>query len=243
MSTQSMTPLAGQATLVGSWHALTQVSAGAKLAHTKAAVAAVFPSWAPLNNAILLDETNPRASVGQLAELYAKAGVESWALWLPSPATSLDEPSRLEELDGMKRETATLVMSLPLPPPLREQDGVVRTSVTGAARASDEPVSADDLPEPDPSCRIDGWAMVDGSSGVAGAWSYLHGTDCGIYAVGTVSEWRRRGLARALMQHVLSDAYRRGARTATLQSTAMGQSLYTSLGFSVVGRYEEWVPA
>lgn len=246
MSTQSMAPLAGQATLIGSWHALAQISAGAKLAHTKVAVAAVFPSWAPLNNAILLDQTDPRASVGQVAELYTRAGVESWALWLPSPATSLDEPSHLDELDGMKLESATLVMRLPLPQlpqALREHDGVVRTSVAAAARASDEPVPADDLDEPDPSCRIDGWVMVDGSSAVAGAWSYLHGTDCGIYAVGTVPEWRRRGLARALMLHVLSDAYRRGARTATLQSTAMGQSLYTSLGFSVVGRYEEWVPA
>jgi hypothetical protein len=166
-----MAPLAGQATLIGSWHALAQISAGAKLAHTKVAVAAVFPSWAPLNNAILLDQTDPRASVGQVAELYTRAGVESWALWLPSPATSLDEPSHLDELDGMKLESATLVMRLPLPQlpqALREHDGVVRTSVAAAARASDEPVPADDLDEPDPSCRIDGWVMVDGSSGSPG---------------------------------------------------------------------------
>ena len=55
--------------------------------------------------------------------------------------------------------------------------------------------------------------------------------------------FRRRGLARGLMQGVLGDAYRRGARTATLQSTPMGVPLYRSLGFEPVGRYDEWVPA
>jgi len=85
--------------------------------------------------------------------------------------------------------------------------------------------------------------MVRDGLAVAGAWSLIEDTDCGIYAVATVPEWRRRGVARALMQGVLGDAYRRGARTATLQSTPMGVPLYTSMGFTPVGRYEEWVPA
>jgi hypothetical protein len=45
------------------------------------------------------------------------------------------------------------------------------------------------------------------------------------------------------VEHVLADAYRCSARTATLQSTPMGQPLYESLGFQAVGRYEEWVSA
>ena len=68
------------------------------------------------------------------------------------------------------------------------------------------------------------------------------GTDVGIYSVGTAIEYRRRGLARALMQHLLAVAWQRDARTATLQATPMGQALYESLGFEAVGRYEEWVP-
>ena len=35
---------------------------------------------------------------------------------------------------------------------------------------------------------------------------------------------------------------RASPRTATFQSTRMGQRLYSSLGFEAVGRYEEWVP-
>ena len=50
-----------------------------------------------------------------------------------------------------------------------------------------------------------------------------------------------QGVGRTLMEHVLADARRRGARTASLQSTRMGQPLYESLGFTPVGRYEEWV--
>lgn len=52
---------------------------------------------------------------------------------------------------------------------------------------------------------------------------------------------RRRGLARALMLHVLADAWHKGARTASLQSTRTGRPLYAGLGFRPVGRYEEWV--
>jgi ribosomal protein S18 acetylase RimI-like enzyme len=88
-----------------------------------------------------------------------------------------------------------------------------------------------------------GWVAVDGEVAIAGATSFLHGSECGIYAVGTAPPWRRRGIARRLVEHALADAARRGARTMTLQSTPMGQRLYESLGFEPVGRYEEWVPA
>jgi ribosomal protein S18 acetylase RimI-like enzyme len=83
--------------------------------------------------------------------------------------------------------------------------------------------------------------MVRGGVAVAGAWSFEHGRDCGIYTVGTMRNWRRQGLARMLVEHVLADAQRRGARTASLQSTPMGQHLYRSLGFEPAGRYEEWL--
>jgi GNAT superfamily N-acetyltransferase len=75
---------------------------------------------------------------------------------------------------------------------------------------------------------------------VSSAWSFRHGTDCGIYAAETVPGWRRRGLATALLRHVLGVAEAEGARTATLQSTRMAQGVYESLGFVAAGRYEEW---
>lgn len=127
-------------------------------------------------------------------------------------------------------------------PGRRRHAGVVRASVAAATRAAgDEPVPLVELGEPDDALGLAAWAMVQDGMAVAGAWSLLHDGDCGIYTVGTLPEWRRRGLARALTEHILGDAHRHGARTATLQSTPMARRLYESLGFAPVGRYEEWI--
>lgn len=105
-----------------------------------------------------------------------------------------------------------------------------------------EAVRATDLGEPESLPGLAAWAFVHGELAVAGMWSFLHEYDCGIYGLETVAQWRRRGFARALVEHVLADALQRGARTATLQSTRMGRPLYESLGFEAAGSYEEWIP-
>jgi hypothetical protein len=213
---------------------------------TPSTVAAVFPAWAPLNNAIVLTEPSPHnasAAAAELNDVYRRAGITSWAMWLPSSAVRLSEPDQLTGLEGMRRDETTLVMELALthaPPPA---DGVIRTSIDAATRAGDDPIPSSQLPAPSGDTGVQGWVIVRDRLAVAGAWSLVEGGDCGIFAVATVPQWRRRGLARALMQSVLADAHRQGARTATLQSTPMGEPLYTSLGFEPVGRYEEWVPA
>ena len=90
--------LPGQDTLVGSWTALAQLSPGAKLIHSSTVVAAVFPCWPALNNAIMLttpDSTTTASAVSQLAPGYAEGGVEAWALWIPSRATDLVSRERI----------------------------------------------------------------------------------------------------------------------------------------------------
>ena len=245
MVTHAATGPAGQDTLLVSWAALARLSAGARLTRTEAAVAAVFPQCSALSNAILLDPVTTDTASGaaaDLVELYATAGVTSWALWLPTPVTDLDAPDEVHAVSGMTRDTTTLVMTLEVPCGLPSHPGVRRTPPATAGRAGDEPVPAADLPDPDGVAGLDAWVLVHDELAVVGAWSYLHGTDVGIYAVGTVPDRRRRGLARTLMLHVLADAHRRGARTASLQSTRLGRPLYASLGFRPTGRYEEWVP-
>lgn len=173
--------LFGQDTLIGSWAALGVLSPGAHLQRARTSLAAVFPAWLPLNNAILLDP--------------------------PTTATASAAAVELHDV-----------------------------------YADDEPVPADRLPMPDHMLDVLGWSIVVGEYAVAGAWSNQSGTDVGIYAVETVPCWRRRGLAKRLMR-VLADAYRHGARTASLQSTQMSLPLYTSLQFRPAGRYDEWVPS
>jgi GNAT superfamily N-acetyltransferase len=235
------TVLPGQDTLLASWGALAQLSPGARVIRSRTTDRAVFPSWMPLNNAILLNAHDAAAVASQLTSVYADAGVDVWALWMPSSVTDLDAPDAVLEVGDLKRDTTTLVMQAALTPRLRYHNGVVRTSIATATRATDEPVPAADLGPPDRVPALSAWVMVHDDLAVAGAWSFLHRSDCGIYAVGTVPDWRRRGFARSLMEHVLADAQGRGARTATLQSTRMGQPLYESLGFEPVGRYEEWI--
>lgn len=237
--------LPGEETLLACWNALAQLSPGARLIRSPSgAPAAVFPVWAPLNNAILVDAEDTAARAAIAAELdliYAGAGVETWALWMPSRTTDLDSPDEVRDVGKLTRDTTTLVMRASLPDEPRTQDRVLRTSIATATRASDEPVRVADLGAPDGPPGLSAWVLVRDGLAVAGAWSYLHDADCGIYAVGTSPQWRRKGLARTLMTQVLADARQQGARTATLQATRMGRQLYESLGFEAVGRYEEWV--
>lgn len=244
------TVLPGQSTLLGSWRALAALSPAARLVDDPAGTAAVFPAWAALNNAIVADAglRDPAAAGSGLARHYVAAGVPHWALWLPSARTDLDAPDDGPPVPGFARDTSTLVMCARLGSgraavhPGDPHHGVRRTSIASATLATDDPVPAAELEPPDGVPGLDGWVLVERGRAVVGAWSYLLGDDCGIYTVGTVPAWRRRGLAAALLRRVLAVAVARGARTATLQSTRMGQPLYAGLGFVPAGRYEEWVP-
>lgn len=238
--------LPGQETLLACWQTLADISPGARLVRSVVAAAAVFPSWTPLNNAITLhgrDSASAAAAASkQLASVYADAGVDVWALWVPSRAADLDAPDAVGAVGRLTRDTTTLVMQAVVPQGLRLRADVVPASIAAATRAAgDEPVPAADLGQPETAPGLSAWVMVQDDVAVAGAWSFLHDEDCGIYTVGTLPGWRRRGFARSLVEHVLADARHRGARTATLQSSRMAQRLYESLGFEPVGRYEEWV--
>jgi GNAT superfamily N-acetyltransferase len=237
--------LPGELTLLGSWRALARESREAHLTCTPAGLAAVFPHCAPLNNAVLrgpATRATASAAVVELQAVYTAAGVESWALWLPSPATTFDAPDSVAAVEGMTRDTTTLVMTLDVPAGLPADPAVVRTTVTTAERATEEPVPVDQLPGPPNAVdAVQGWVLTLDEVAIAGAWTYRNGTDVGVYAVGTTPDRRRRGHARTLILHVLAEARRHGVRTASLQSTRMGRRLYESLGFRAVGRYDEWV--
>jgi GNAT superfamily N-acetyltransferase len=237
--------LPGQATLLACWAALAQISHGARVIRSATTSAAVFPDWTPLNNAILLDTPDrATAAASRLAHVYASAGVDAWALWLPSEIADLDAADRpWSEVAGLTRDTTTLVMRTTLPKALRRHTAVVSTSIKTATRAGETPIPVAELEPSDGVPDLFAWVLVHDGVAVSGAWSFLHLFDCGVYAVETLPEFRRRGFARALVEHVLAEARARGARTASLQSTRAGQPLYETLGFTAAGRYEEWASA
>ena len=237
--------LPGQDALIGSWEALTGHSLDARVLRTDSTLIAVFPSWTPLNNALLL--ADPGQSTAEDAAkdawiAFRRVGVNAWALWIPDRRADLDGPGAVTSIRGMVRDTTTLVMTRTLSGGLPSHPGVRRTTIDAATLATDEPVPVEQLPHVGERRDLEGWVLVQAGHAVAGAWAYRHTRECGLYAVGTVAGWRRQGLAAALVRHILADAHRRGARTASLQSTRMGRQLYASLGFTAVGRYEEWIP-
>ncbi len=75
-------PLPGEDTLVACWGALARTSPGATVVQSSSAIVASFPSFAPMNNAIM--STTRRvvdlaAENERLKAAYRLAGIPSWA--------------------------------------------------------------------------------------------------------------------------------------------------------------------
>jgi predicted GNAT family acetyltransferase len=81
-----------------------------------------------------------------------------------------------------------------------------------------------------------------GLESVSTAMAFDCGDDCGIFNVGTLDGYRRRGFGTALTVTQLYDARARGCRTASLQSTLMAERIYAAVGFRDHGRFLEYVP-
>jgi len=243
-STSVASVLPGQATVLACWAALAERSPGARMVAAPGATAAVFPAVSYLNNAVLTDLDALGAALPALTARYAEAGIASWAVWVPARSPAFDGfTDRCAAVAGLTRDITTLVMRADIAPDLESDLRVVRASYAAVERLAltEQPLPATELGEPDDIDELAVWALVEDGLAVASAYTYQRGDDCGVYTVGTIPAYRRRGFGRALAAHALADARTRGARTATLQSTPMGESLYRSLGFRAAGRYEEWV--
>lgn len=73
--------------------------------------------------------------------------------------------------------------------------------------------------------------LRDGGAFVCVALTLTVGDDLGIHYVATEASHRRRGLASRLLRSLLAAAREKGLRTATLQASADGLSVYERLGF------------
>jgi GNAT superfamily N-acetyltransferase len=71
--------------------------------------------------------------------------------------------------------------------------------------------------------------LPDGVVGTALLCTH-HGV-AGFHMAGTRPEHRRKGVTRRMMHHLMAEARARGLRYAILQASAMGEPLYTQLGF------------
>jgi GNAT superfamily N-acetyltransferase len=63
------------------------------------------------------------------------------------------------------------------------------------------------------------------------------GDMAGIYWVGTLPAWRRRGLGAAVTAHAVQVGAERGCRVASLQASKMGAPVYRRMGFALAREY------
>jgi len=77
---------------------------------------------------------------------------------------------------------------------------------------------------------------------VATAMLMRTGDVAGIYSVGTLPEWRGRGIGEAVTWHAVERGRELGCTMASLQASEMGQPVYERMGFRTVSRYRTYVP-
>ncbi len=81
----------------------------------------------------------------------------------------------------------------------------------------------------------EGWIGYAGGMPVSTAATLAAGDVVGLYSVGTLPEYRRRGFAAEISRHAVLQAYERhGVRLAVLEATRPGEGVYRKLGFREV---------
>jgi ribosomal protein S18 acetylase RimI-like enzyme len=227
----------GVETLLASWEAYAEGSAGAALHRLDGVSAAVFPAEPErgiYNNALLFELD----AVAAMESLYARAGVERFAAWVHESDSALAHEL---ERRGYVLDTTTRAMGMSLAdlvaprPELDLADGdwaeYLRLFDLSPELLNEEVAARFYL-------RI---ARLDGES-VAASLAFDRDGDCGVYNVGTLGRARRRGFGSAVTLLALHEARDRGCTTASLQATPMAERLYAALGFRDLGRYLEYVP-
>lgn len=180
-----------------------------------------------------------------LRDAYEAAGVRAWTVWVPDQdrvsagrlaalGHLLDSTPRsmlldLEELSG-RDEELDFARGVAWPEVCAVNDAAYGLEAGTFERGLG---SKPDRKMRGYGARHDGWlASVLGT--------VLHEGDCGVYVVATLPEARRRRLAGRLLHRALLDAREHGCTTSTLQSSAMGASVYRRLGYRDLGGLEMW---
>ena len=234
----------GAATLLASWQAYARGARGAVVIRSAGVAAAVFPAGPErvfLNNALLerhLAAAQRAHALAVMEAAYASAGIARFAAWVHEndQAMRADLQARGYAVAETTRAMGVVLRDLRVP----------RLAIDLAAPTWSEYLRIVGVPpgfggRADRSLFHVRIAALDGS-GAAAAMAFDCGDDCGIYNVATAEHARRRGLGTALTALLAHDAMARGCHTASLQSTAMAEGIYTALGFRDLGQILEYTP-
>ena len=213
-----------------------------------ASVSPATPERSIFNSVYASDPEVLPTAIDDLEARYEAAGVRAWTVWLPGGHHLGPEllARRGHAHDGAPRSMALELAEL-VPPRRALPAGVTLLGgdVREVAAINDRAYGLDRawtaaLTRPS-GLRVQ-WAVaaLDGEP-VACAGAIDSGDDdvC-ITAVGTVPEMKGNGLAGHLITALLTDAGQRGVRTASLQASRAGATVYERLGFRDVGWVDLW---
>lgn len=220
-------------------------------AHTGAQIATFNPTVVldlPADVAGLLDAA---------AEFHARHASPAWVVAVREPDVAAFAPAATAAGFEMAEEQPFMVLdSIPavdLPDGLavrRAEDlDAIRLHYEIVSRAFDMPLEAIEIIISE--ALVDERAPVfigevDGEPVTTSMLVVSEGTGvraAGVYDVGTLASHRGRGLGAAMTAYAAEvGRFAHGCEVATLQSSAMGLSVYEAMGFRTVTRWQMWTP-
>jgi GNAT superfamily N-acetyltransferase len=210
-----------------------------------AGVTPAVPERSIPNSVWYRDEAALEHALDDLADVYARAGVLAWTVWVPDYH---ERAKRLLADAGhvLDADPAAMIASLDELEPPRDHDPEPdpEPKLEDLARVNDLAYGTGDafarmMGEGPADQGVTWLARVDGEP-VASTVSFHHGGDCSIWWVATVPEMRGRGLAAGLMRRALAHGREGGCEVTTLQATKLGEPVYERLGYRSFGAIEMW---
>lgn len=207
-----------------------------------------------LNAIVRLHDQQPLAPAGlaeQLAPFYAmRRAMQWWLRWDTSPAQLREQLSAIgmrpwDRPPGMALAFSAWQGASPLPGELTVRPVTTTAEAEHALAIICEVFGTDPVPMRhwciDNPHFVVMLATLNEQPAGALAFQVRDGV-AGVFHVATLPQWRRRGVAYAMVGQSLRMARDLGANVAALTSSAMAIPLYRSLGFREAGQYEFWIP-
>jgi GNAT superfamily N-acetyltransferase len=210
----------------------------------QAAVIPASPNRSFFNSVWYEDAEHLVDTLPRLAEVYDKAGVNAWTVWIPAN----DETAKagLEAaghvLDATPRTMGLELSSLNVPDPdpeleiRHEMDMELIRQINETAYG----YPPGDFPRMAPMPDNEAYLGDVGGETVGTVLTWDRGEDIEIEFVATLPEARGRGIAGRLLGHALDRDRERGKLASTLIATKLGTPVYERLGYRDVGGLEMW---
>jgi len=218
-----------------------------RLGEIEASVTPSSPERSLLNAVIYEPGASLEAVYPRLVEIYDRAGIRAWTVWVPEADHGVAEmlAGHGHVLDAAPRAMAVQLDALDLTepdpgakssPPSLDEIAEINEIAYGYPPGDLASVMKGDPPH--------GWHAYASRGGDGRVISVViaddHGDNCDITFVATRPEHRGEGLAGSLILTALGEAQGRELKTTTLVATKAGYPLYARLGYQDLGGIEMW---